>query len=92
MEQPIADLDQAVSVFITTYFDVMADDGEAFNATVAALKAYPEYAGISREVQDFSARSCNVHCSAGCRIISDPGMDFCDDFRCNRVTVPDDVC
>ena len=31
----------------------MADDGEAFNATVAALKAYPEYAGISREVQDF---------------------------------------
>ena len=28
MEQPIADLDQAVSVFITTYFDVMADDGK----------------------------------------------------------------
>ncbi|HGH5990005.1 TPA: TetR/AcrR family transcriptional regulator [Morganella morganii] len=53
MEQPITDLDQAVSAFITTYFDVMAEDGEAFNATVAALKAYPEYAGISREVQDF---------------------------------------
>ncbi|OBU04992.1 TetR family transcriptional regulator [Morganella psychrotolerans] len=53
MEKPISDLKDAVTVCITTYFECMADDGEAFNATVAALKAYPEFSDIGLDVQDF---------------------------------------